>query len=317
MVESTEIDYTVCRFPPDPMFASISEIERASKRYRADRYDPEAINVLQSYREFRICCIETSLGILEKFNLPERILVSARLKRMESIYRKLQRSKESTHVSNIDDVIGFRVIFRSLDDLLFVVAAVKKHKGITMKDYLVDEHPNGHGYRGVHVIFRFEQPFNEKKRFRVRFEAQLRTYYQHCWACWCEGMGEQAKEGYRNRRDEPEIIETINNLKNISDRIKIWEESNPSGAQGAGDPFLMSEDITRRFAVVRRNGEIDSCSNGAEAFDYLMGYEEQNLDALLLLGLSGDDIKKHLQKTHINFLLGRAYQPEVWMPADM
>ena len=52
----------------------------------------------------------------------------------------------------------------------------------------------------------------------------------------------------------------------------------------------MLGDITRRFAVVRRNGAIDSCANSDEVIDCLTDYEEQDLDALLLLGLSGDTL---------------------------
>ena len=317
MVEITEIDFSTCRLPSDPMFTSMGEIARASGKYKLDRYDIEAKDILQSYREFRVCCIETSLGILKQINLPKHVLVSARLKRMESIYRKLQRSRESTNLGNIDDVIGFRVIFQSLDDIQLVVAAIKQREDITTKDYLAEEHPNGHGYRGVHAIFRFSQPFNEKKVFKVRFEAQLRTYYQHHWACWCESMGEQAKEGYPNRRNEPEIIEKLNNFKSISNKIKAWEESNPGTMQGIGNRFPAPKDITRRFAVVRRSGKINSFYDGIEAFDCLMDYEEKGAHALLLLGLSGEDIRAHLQETHINFLLGDAYSPEVWMPSDM
>lgn len=317
MVENTEIDYSACRFLSDPRFASMADIERASQEYRTNRYNPATIDILQSYREFRICCIETSLGIVEQINLPKHILVSARLKRMESIYRKLRRSRESTYLSNIDDVIGFRVIFQSFDDLQFVAAAIKEREDAKTKDYLVEEHPNGHGYRGVHSIFRFDQPFNKKKCFRVRFEVQLRTYYQHLWACWCEDMGEQAKEGYPNRKDEPEIIEKINTLKSTSDRIKVWENNNPNGVQEVKNPLPISTDITRRFAVVRQRGVVDSCADSAEAFDYLMYYEKQNLDALLLLGLSGESIEKHLRETHINSLLDRAYLPKDWMPSDM
>lgn len=295
-------------------FASMGDIRRASQAYRNRSSDPVAIEVLQGYRQFRIRCIETSLEIIDELPLPEHVLISARLKRMKSIRRKLTRSSESTDVGNIDDVIGFRLIFRSFADLLAVVDAVHARPDIRVKNYLEEEHPNGHGYRGAHAIFRFKQPFMEGKNFTVRFEVQLRTYYQHQWACWCESWGEQAKEGYLNRRNDPEIIERVGEFKSISDRVKSWEENNRDTIQGNNISFPVSKDIRRRFAVVWPNGDVDTHDESVGAFNGLIHLEEQRLDALLLLGLSGRDVARHLKETHYNFLFGEFFPPEIWMP---
>ena len=51
----------------------------------------EARLILDSYRKYRLACIRTSLSLLRRAGLPDRVLVSARLKRLESTYRKMMR----------------------------------------------------------------------------------------------------------------------------------------------------------------------------------------------------------------------------------
>ena len=68
MVGIVKVDNSACRFLSNPMFASVGDVKQASEMYRSNRYDPTANDILQSYREFRVCCIETSLGMLEQGN---------------------------------------------------------------------------------------------------------------------------------------------------------------------------------------------------------------------------------------------------------
>ena len=218
--------------------------------------------------------------------MPKNVLVSARLKRMRSIYRKLKR-RSTLYVNEINDIVGFRVVFQSLDDIQAVIAVLNS-QGVKVKDYLEEEHPCETGYRGVHTFFSFEQPFDHNgNKFNVRFEVQLRTYYQHMWACWCESMGEQAKEGWPKRRDEPEIIEKVTCLKTTSKKIEKWEPQNSGAIQR---PFPSIDNLSQKFAVVRgdKNGYIgaENCPDSTEAFKRVKYYEEaQGLRDLFLLGL--------------------------------
>ena len=313
MVENSSADTSGCRFLVEPKFQSMKDVKRASDNYRDGVNPSDALEKIDSYREFRTCCFETSLKMLQTMNFPENRLVSARLKRMPSIQRKLARCR-TFYVNGLDDIVGFRVIFQSLSDLQSAVDALPS-VGIKMKNYL--EQPQYTGYRGVHAIFRFEQPFNEKTCFTVRFEVQLKTYYQHMWACWCEGMGEQAKEGWPNRRGDPIIQGRIAHLKDISEKIRVWENANPRAIQIQKE-FPLVENLSKKIAVVRgdKNGYIglESCGNTIEAFEILKEYEEEaNLEAVLLLGLSEDEIDTHFSKTHINWF-NKVPEPEHWLP---
>ena len=315
MVENLTIDFSACQILPEPKFQSMRDIERASKALQLGENTFETREKINSYREFRSCCLETSLKILSEINLPKNVLVSARLKRMQSIYRKLTR-RSTFYVNRLDDIVGFRVVFQSLDDLQSVTQILGSSGNIKVKNYLEKEHPCGTGYRGVHAVFSFEQPFNDNgKKFNVRFEVQLRTYYQHMWACWCEGMGELAKEGWGNRRNKPEIKEKIAHLKSISKKIKMWEQKNSDAVQKS---FPSIDDLSQKFAVVRgyKNEYIgtDDYSDITKSFEVVKSYEEiQELQALFLLGLSSDDIESHLRKTHLNWF-SNVPDPEYWLP---
>ena len=314
MVENLTIDCSACRILPEPKFQSMEDIKRASKALRLGENTFETREKINSYREFRSCCLETSLKILSEINLPKNALVSARLKRMQSIDRKLTRNP-TFYVHELDDIVGFRIILQSLDELRSVITALNS-SGIKVKNYLEEEHPCGTGYRGGHAFFSFKQPFDYNgKEFKVRFEVQLRTYYQHMWACWCEGMGEQAKEGWCNRRNEPEIKEKITHLKSISKKIKMWEQKNSDAVQKS---FPSIDNLSQKFAVVRgdENGYIgaENYHDSTEAFEIVKYYEEdRGLRALFLLGLSSDDIESHLRETHLNWF-SNVPEPEYWLP---
>ena len=315
MVENFSVDTSVCRFLDEPKFQSMKDVKRASDNFRSGIDFINAEETIDSYRAFRACCIETSLKILQGMHLPKNGLVSARLKRMRSIRRKLIR-RSTFHVHQLNDIVGFRIIFQSLSELRDV-ANMLSLAGDKTDDYLAK--PKCTGYRGIHVIFSFKQPFSEKSCVKVRFEVQLRTHYQHLWACWCESMGEQAKEGWKNRKDDPEIQEKIARLKSLSEEIRVWENNNPETLQTQKKLPLIGN-LSKQIAVVRGGLDsggyidLDECDDTTEAFNLLQDYEDQqNLRALLLLGLSEPDITSHFSQTHMNWFK-EVPEPEYWWP---
>ena len=191
--------HTDCPFEGDLAFTSMGDIRRATTRFREDPDNLKTRDVLNSYRKFRLNCIRTSLRLLKNSRLPDKVLVSARLKRLTSIQRKLRRSQVPAPLNEMDDIIGFRVICESLEEAVELGERIKNRLAANIKDYINREHVLGLGYRAIHGIARFKQPLQDKS-VSVRFEIQIRTWYQHLWACWCESHGEQAKEGYPNAR---------------------------------------------------------------------------------------------------------------------
>lgn len=64
--------------PPDSLrFKSMGQIGKASREFSEDSGDGRAREILDSYREYRLNCIRTSLFLLRKSVLPQRVLVGA------------------------------------------------------------------------------------------------------------------------------------------------------------------------------------------------------------------------------------------------
>ena len=307
-------------FPQDQLhFTSMGEVGRASRAFLEDRYNRKARNVLDSYRHFRFNCVRTSLSLLKKADLPQRVLISARLKRLESVYRKMRRAPDNPPPLNtMDDVIGFRIVCESFKDALDLGDHIRNAVPARTKNYVVEPHIAGIGYRAIHGIARFHQPLGDG-HVTARFEIQVRTWLQHLWACWCESHGEQAKEGFCNteRADRDRVVSLIERLSDCSRRIAAWEEENPKEIQKEmpqlTDPY--------HLAVAWMNPPADyrflSCGvDSVAAVRNLRYIEEQGgLRPLLLVGVAdGPRLESVLMQTHPNFVGGGPLDPQHWLP---
>jgi (p)ppGpp synthase/HD superfamily hydrolase len=121
----------------------------------------------------------------------ERVIVAQRLKRFSSIMAKLVR-EPSMKLSQMQDLGGCRAILssvREVDDLyamyrgndpLFADAT-----SVKCYDYL--RHPKPDGYRGIHVVGRYNARSIARESWNGhRIELQLRTRLQHAFATTVE-----------------------------------------------------------------------------------------------------------------------------------
>lgn len=300
-------------------FKSMGDIRRASKDFCVNQQNPQARDTLNAYRKFRLDCVQTSLSLLKKSDLPEAVLVSARLKRLKSIHRKMRRNPERTNVAinEMDDIIGFRIVCRSLKDAVGLGQRVKENLEARMKNYLETEHGARLGYRAIHGIVRFEQPLRDK-HVRVRFEIQIRTWYQHLWACWCESYGEQAKEGFRgSRKREDDIRKLILELNKRSHEIRDWEESHREYVQEELPCFSGPHNLALAWSNAQREYNFDSFGGDIPGAVRYLNYLESrgDVDPLLLVGISETPhLRKLLRRTHPNFMRSQSLDPQYWMP---
>ena len=310
---------TECLAPPDLRFESMGDIRRASKALREDFRNVKARLILDSYRQYRLACIRTSLFLLGKANLPDRILVSARLKRLESTYRKMMRCpNRSMPVHEMDDIIGFRIVCESFDDAVALGQRIESDVPATTKDYIERVHKVGIGYRAIHGIVKFRQPLFEG-HVTVRFEVQIRTWYQHLWACWCESHGEQAKEGFTNmERSDRERVEAVRrDLIGRSQAVARWEEAHRRESQQELPPFGDPYNLAIVWVDPSDQYEFYPCGNDvAAAVKRLLYFESQRgLHPLLLVGVANSpELKGVLTRTHPNFVGGQSLDPRDWMP---
>ena len=306
-----------CEYPAGLTLDSMRQVSRAGKKLYLDPNDSCARSVLDSYRQFRLACMKTSLSLLRSIQLPNRVLISARLKRIESINRKITRNN-SFSVNQMDDIIGFRIICESYLEAMDVGERLAGVNDAKKKDYVKELHPSGSGYRAIHVIVKFEQPFRDKL-VMVRFEIQIRSWFQHRWACWCESQGEQIKEFNPNlgKNIGNEAKEVIGNLITISRKIANWEEKNQKRSQFClphlSNPYRVA------VACVGLDGQniFTPCgTNLSLALEYVRYNETRDLHPLLLLGVdAGDhDLERLLSMTHPKFVGNKFTYPEDWMP---
>lgn len=116
-------------------------------------------------------------------------LTAGRLKRMDSIRRKL--AKTPLNLYQIQDIAGVRAILPSMLDVERVAGYFldgdTQHKLVREDDYIVN--PKADGYRCRHIVLKF-QGGSEWPEFDRQFvEVQLRTELHHCWATAVEAVG--------------------------------------------------------------------------------------------------------------------------------
>ena len=295
-------------------FRSLGDINRIGEAFRDSPQSPSTVQAMQEYRSFRMRCLQTTLQIVNAAKLPERCIVSVRLKRLDSILQKINRPDGNFTLAQMDDIIGVRVICETLTDAYGLNQRIQSlPEYYKSKDYMLKKHDTGSGYRAVHNIMRFKQLLSEDKRINIRFEIQVRSYYQHQWAVWSESKGEAVKAG-KGAED------THSELRNLSERIARWEGGNADVEQAR----LPVYSDNARIVVAWRQKPTPmlfpffSVDSAVQHLNYL---ENRGLssrrNALLLVGLSDpsrDNVDRILQITHPLYTSPRVPPPELWMP---
>lgn len=176
----------------------LSSMERVPRKYSAGQIDragkvlssptatkqdvDEAIDVMDSWRTAHSRPLEMARGTLEERvkTINPNPTIATRLKREESIRGKLLR-EPTMKLSKMQDIGGCRVILRDMNEVDSFVALYANDPAFTITDYVED--PRISGYRGKHIIWRFEGEGEEDAGYKpMRIELQVRTELQHSWA---------------------------------------------------------------------------------------------------------------------------------------
>lgn len=181
--------------------------------------------------------VQTKLEVLDdEFSVEYKrnpiSFIKTRIKKPESIYRKLKKLGYEFTAENIqehlNDVAGVRVVCAFIDDIYTVanlLASQDDIKVINVKDYIKNPKPNG--YRSYHMIV--EVPvFFSKGKTPMRAEIQIRTNGMDFWATLEHQLrykkGIEDMEGYDAISDElmrsaQAVIEMDNEMQNIKNMI--------------------------------------------------------------------------------------------------
>ena len=294
-------------------FATLGEVDRLGAAFCGEPQDSELLAGVQGYRAFRMQCLATTLRILDACGPPVQSVVSVRLKRLDSIRRKIGRQGANFRLGTLDDVVGVRVICQTVSDVIALSDRIESSPHFyRIKNYIED--PAATGYRGIHHIMRFDQPASADRSLTVRYEIQTRTYLEHRWAVWSESHGEKAKIGQAD--DAHHEL-----LRSSSLDIARWEGDNAARAQ---DELLPYSGV-RTIAVCWRPPHgpattmlfYDHVSAAVSWLNHLeTAYPAQRENALLLVGVADHaDIGRALRLTHPLYVGARAVHPRFYIPS--
>lgn len=115
-------------------------------------------------------------------------LTAGRIKRMDSIRKKLRRSPIS--LDRMQDLAGIRAILPTMED----VNRVRRRysEDLRTSDYVAE--PKTGGYRSIHLIKPFDEAGAGAMYRGQKVEIQLRTHLQHVWATAVEAIGNMRGE---------------------------------------------------------------------------------------------------------------------------
>ena len=261
-----------------------SQIDKAGDRVRKYREQPGDFELIRYYRNFRtqllLPVFRDVVRAIE--NVP--CVVACRVKRFDTILRKLRRPVLSTKLVKMDDVVGYRVVCCHLQDQARCVSQLQATlKGVRAKNYLDREN----GYRAVHLIGQVQQALMGSPTERdYSYEVQVRTYYQHIWATVSESFGEKVKAGGGD-------AETQAYLLCLCSRIKCFESNRSSEPQRELESdhsvsFFLCNYDKRLGEIVRKDYFGSDFSGAMNMYEYL---ERQELDEryeTVLLGVSDE-----------------------------
>lgn len=168
----------------------------------------KAMLVIDNWRAahaYPLHVIYTHLRRMAKDN-DENIVVAERLKRLDSIIKKLKRQK-MMNLWTMQDLGGCRFIVPELSDVFTYANKYKKsrirHKFIREYNYIAQ--PKQDGYRSLHHVYKYysdtpDSPYNNN----MLIELQFRTHLQHLWATAVETMGLYTKQALKAGQGDDE-----------------------------------------------------------------------------------------------------------------
>ena len=186
--------------------------------------------------------VQTKLEVLDdEFSVEYKrnpiSFIKTRIKKPESIYRKLQKLGYDFTAENIqeqlNDVAGVRIVCAFIDDIYTVadlIAGQDDIKVIKIKDYIKKPKPNG--YRSYHMIIEIPVFFSKGKT-PMRVELQIRTNGMDFWATLEHQLrykkGIEELPGYEDISEElyrsaQAVIEMDNEMQQIKNKIGMFHD---------------------------------------------------------------------------------------------
>lgn len=185
----------------DPSFGNRQTLEAW------DKYD-HALQVVNNWRSSHNFPLNTFQCTLRRKarQVDPRSLIAQRIKRISSIELKLRRFP-SMKLAQMQDIGGCRAVVRSIRHVDGLVQRYEqsdlKHALDHKDDYI--RHPRSSGYRGVHLIYRYNS--DKKETWNgLKLEMQFRSPLQHAWATAVETVGTFIQQALKSSQGEEEWL---------------------------------------------------------------------------------------------------------------
>lgn len=149
----------------------------------------KATEIVDNWRESHAYPLRIIYNNLSRLVKGKNIIVAQRLKRMDSIIKKLQRFPDMS-LWRMQDLGGCRMIVEKLDDVYFYANKYEnsriRHSLKKESNYITD--PKDDGYRSLHRVYEFHSDSKETFNRNMLIEIQFRTHIQHLWATAVETL---------------------------------------------------------------------------------------------------------------------------------
>lgn len=199
---------------------SKKQVRKAGERLVTGDIDDTVLSVLNNWRTAHalpLHIISSSLNNIV-LSIDNNALLAKRLKRTPSIINKLRIQKDMS-LARMQDIGGCRVIVDSIDSVYHALNDFKErmsldnHQLMKFKDYIKD--PKSSGYRGIHLIYKFNGENISDKHNGMLIEAQIRTNYQHYWATAVETLGTYLKQAFKSSQGDERYLELFSMLGDL------------------------------------------------------------------------------------------------------
>lgn len=291
---------------------SKAALSALGERFREYKESPSDRAVLQEYREYRCGAMGELFGRLAAVIDGSPAVLSCRVKRVDTIIRKLRRQQEMA-LPRMDDILGFRIVTASYAVQKLLVERVRERVDVKrVRDYTVQPAPTG--YRAVHLALSQSLTLPSSNVVQsYTSELQIRTYFQNLWGTVSESFGEQVKEGGGTEDERLYLLE-------LSQLIRNFSENNPDKAQveglaatGGNVFFVVHYDKTKN-ETIRTDSFGDDVEGALRQITYLEDLHRQDLARETVL-LGAPKIKE-LGVTHLRYFQagGTPELPEFLIP---
>lgn len=294
-------------------------IDMKSTEYR------EALDVINNWRASHAYPLQVIYMKIKRMAADDStIIVSQRLKRLESIINKLKRFPNMS-LWGIQDLGGCRMVVSSVEEVYnyidIITSSSISHKLQKQYDYI--KNPKASGYRSYHLVYKYQSTKPSKKAYdrNMLIEVQFRTKLQHLWATAVETMGLITELSLKSGEGD----ETIKRFFILISSAFAIMENTPTVSN---TPNSMKKIVKEILAIDKKENFILTLRDFNAAFRYfhLRSLQEKSGYYLLVLNIEEHELsiryfkpsevvkantvysekEKEFPEKHINIVLVRA-----------